>query len=76
MKIKIKYFIPFFLLFNSIHSQTTSLDSLFAQFDSYRYKEVKTTLKNINENNFPRETRSDSIRLSLYNLINSKFDDE
>lgn len=57
-----------------LQSQNAVLDSLFAKFDSYRYDEVTTYLMDIDQNLLPRETRSDSIRLSLYNLIKVKFD--
>jgi len=70
-----KYILPFFFFFNLLHSQTADLDSLFAQFDSYRYDDVKTSLIKIDESKLPRQNRTDSIRLSLYNLVNAKFNE-
>ena len=72
---QIKYILLFFFFFNLLHSQTAVLDSLFAQFDSYRYDDVKASLIEIDKNKLPRQTRTDSIGLSLYNLVNAKFDE-
>jgi len=69
-----KYILPFFFFFNLLHCQTADLDSLFTQFNSYRYDDVKASLIKIDKSKLPRQTRTDSIRFSLFNLVTAKFD--
>ena len=70
-KMKLVSFLVLFV--NILYSQETVLDTLLAQFDSYKYDEMTVTLERIDSQNLPLNTTRDSIRFSIYNLLKAKY---
>ena len=62
------------LFVNILYSQETVLDTLLAQFDSYKYDEMTVTLERIDNQTLPLNTTRDSIRFSMYSLLKAKYD--